>query len=237
MVRRTHGRKLRTRMTAPEPLPPLMMVSSRYTPQRGKQIVRLLRQGHYTDTAAASIGVTKDVVNNWLRTGARILDANMDQDFAMLAEQDRNLAQFALDVQQALARMETATLRKLKAVGAGWWQSYAWLLERRFPSKWGKQGKVTVTHENPPGSTIDAKILIASPDGIKAIAGVFTALARQTQRLGPGQVGASRVGEVRESGDVAVHTPSVDAERVPVASGSGTDPSPHRANPPEARQE
>lgn len=48
-------------------------------------------------------------------------------------------AEFFLKFRKALANVETASLRVIERAASQNWKAAAWLLERKFPRRWGKK--------------------------------------------------------------------------------------------------
>jgi len=93
------------------------------------RICAALQRGNYIETAAAHAGVVKSTLYDWLKTGARDLDAGKNTKFG----------RFSNAVEAAMAESEIRDLEHLStAAGAGSWQAAAWKLERRFPKRWGR---------------------------------------------------------------------------------------------------
>jgi len=236
----------RTRVSPPKGSLPVLsgerksraiLVSSKFTPELGKHILKAVRKGLHYDDAAALGGVTRSIVQRWLREGAQLLETCIDKDISNLPEGEQQLVKFTIDFEKACARLTNENLDVIRRQRGSWWQAAAWILERRFPEKWGKREKVT--HEDTrPVSRIDAKVLIASTDGVKAIGGILQALAdaQQPVRLGPSGDESRWLGTIRQSADVEVRTTPASPEQLPVGGGSRTDQEADDLNSPEARE-
>lgn len=87
------------------------------------ELTRLLRAGAFLETAAAAIDVTSATLRNWLRYARK---------------GDTRYQPVARAIQQALAEFETRTQECVTAAAEGGdWKAAAWLLEKRFPKRWG----------------------------------------------------------------------------------------------------
>lgn len=93
------------------------------TPEVHKTIVAAVRRGNFRGTAAAAAGVHRSSLFNWEKRG----EAG-----------EEPYASFMADLQQAEAKAEMNLLRKIRQArpGVDVWQTSAWLLERRWPSRW-----------------------------------------------------------------------------------------------------
>jgi hypothetical protein len=216
----------------------MAIVSSEFTKKRGESIIKAFSEGLPSDMAAAMIGVTPRVLKQWLREASDLLDLAVDRDISGFSDRERELCEFLLKFQKALAGFHLKNLAYVKRQRGRWWQAAAWILERRYPEYWGKHDKVT-HEETRPTSQIDVKVLIAHPEGARAVSGIFKALAEQQSPLGPGSGSpeSSRLGKVRQQSDVAIREPLTVAERIPTGSGGEEDHEADGLDPTETRQE
>lgn len=83
-------------------------------------ILAALEAGNYRSTAAAAAGIHRNTLGNWERWGE---------------EGKAPYADFIVAMQQAEAKGEMQLLAEIRS-GADCWQSRAWMLERRFASRW-----------------------------------------------------------------------------------------------------
>jgi len=87
------------------------------------ELTRLLRAGAFLETAAAAIDVTSATLRNWLRYARK---------------GDKRYEPVARAIQQACAEFEYRTQLCVNAAAEdGDWKAAAWLLEKRFPKRWG----------------------------------------------------------------------------------------------------
>ncbi len=92
-----------------------------------ERILSIIRAGGYIETAAAYAGLHRDTLNKWLIKGR--------------AEncEDRAVGEIVADYEEALAKSELLLLQKVQAAAQETWQPAAWILERRFPDRWGRK--------------------------------------------------------------------------------------------------
>jgi hypothetical protein len=103
--------------------PPLL------TPEVQTAIVNAIREGNYRTVAAAAAGVHRNTLTNWEKWGTEGKEPYVD---------------FMCALQKAEADAEISLLAEIKSAqagltgerGADLWQSKAWILERRFASRW-----------------------------------------------------------------------------------------------------
>ena len=101
------------------------------TPEVERKICASLRAGNYRETAAAAGDVDARSVRRWLERGE---------------QGEEPFAAFLSAVQKAEAAAERRLLRAIRK-GVDNWQSKAWIMERRWPAKWGGRVRVTVSEE------------------------------------------------------------------------------------------
>lgn len=116
---------------------------TKFTPEVTSKILTAIRAGNYVETAAAWAGVNKQTIYDWLRQGA--------------AQEDGPFREFSDAVGEALAHAEVADLSQIgEAAKRGDWRASAWRLERRNPSRWGRQEtpqSVTIETDKDKGTT------------------------------------------------------------------------------------
>ncbi len=108
------------------------------TPRIAARLVDALNQGAAIDVAANYVGVSRRIVYKWIEDG-RAADGG-------------RLAVFADLVDQALASAELRLQLVVKKEAQSNWKAAAWLLERRFPERWGPR---RVEVERPPAMSAD----------------------------------------------------------------------------------
>lgn len=111
--------------------------------QKAREVVAT---GASFDAVAARLGVGRRTLFDWLTRGESISED--------APESEQLYARFAVAVRQGEADFE-ATMRD-KIVGAegrkGEWSRFSWMLERRFPSRYG--AKQRIEHSGPEGGAI-----------------------------------------------------------------------------------
>ncbi len=113
-----------------DPNPEIQRELRKFSPEIGEKIVNFLRAGAFIETAAAAAGITKKTFYTWLKRGARA--------------ETGQLRQFSDDVAAAQATFEVMASAGIAGVAQeGNWQAWAWLLERKFPQRWGKRLEVS----------------------------------------------------------------------------------------------
>jgi hypothetical protein len=101
------------------------------TPELAKRILASIRAGNYKSTACQAAGIHRDTLNDWEHRGAR---------------GEEPYAEFSDALQKAEATAERKLLRQIR-LGVDGWQSKAWIMERRWPAKWGGRVRTVVNDE------------------------------------------------------------------------------------------
>lgn len=112
-------------------LPPASKVGrpSKLTPALATAILSAIAKGSHFHPACAAAGVSGTTASRWIESGSRDLEAGLRSDFA----------QFVEGLQQACALAETSLGTKIYSQAEIDWRAGAFLLERRFPDRWGKK--------------------------------------------------------------------------------------------------
>jgi transposase len=97
----------------------------------------LFKAHPYVTTFAGAIGVDERTVYRWIRRGKdarRRLDAEPPE---ALDAKDTLAAAFCQAIKKALAEFEAEAVANVRRGGQNW-QASAWILERRWPLRWGR---------------------------------------------------------------------------------------------------
>lgn len=123
---------------------------SKFNPQVQVKICRALRNGHYLETAARLAGICYDTLREWVKRGE-----GGDPEFS----------EFAADIKKAIASSESELLQQIfeAARDKSTWQAGAWILERRFPDRWGKQRSDAAQAQQAMGRYLDEILDRVSP--------------------------------------------------------------------------
>lgn len=98
------------------------------TPELQETLCGAIQEGNYIETACAFAGVSRQTVRNWMKRGAR---------------QSRGQYRDFLDaLKKAHAIAEAKNVRVISVAAKDQWYAAAWMLERRYPKRWGKNDKV-----------------------------------------------------------------------------------------------
>ncbi len=133
------------------------------------QVEKLLPRTLYVETVAAQIGVHRQTLWLWLKSGAneaRRREQGEDHDTAF----DLHATLFYV-VKKTLGNTESDFLSSLQAAGTETWTALAWLLERRFPERWSaNRGETRVLLKRI--EELEKKLTNAAPNPAHVQAGV-----------------------------------------------------------------
>ncbi len=94
-----------------------------------EKVCGFIEEGNFIDTAAVCAGIHYCTYYNWIKWGDR-----RHQDF-----KGGQYEVFFKAVKNAERRAERSILLDLYATKGMAWTKFAWVLERRFPAKWGRR--------------------------------------------------------------------------------------------------
>lgn len=156
------------------------------------RVVTALETGQYVEVAAATAGVSRVTVLNWLRTGASVR-ARAARDKRDLTEHEAACVDFADRVNRTLARVEMEELAAIRAAGMETqqrrvvvrkvtdgdkgrvshveertedvlpdWRALAWRAERRWVQRWGRRDALEITSGDDEDTSVDIAGLLAA---------------------------------------------------------------------------
>jgi len=98
-------------------------------------ICEVLKDGNYIITACEASGISKNAFFMWMNKGEKATEG-IYKDFYD-------------SVKKAQADSETFLLKTIKVKSLEQWQAAAWMLERKFPERWGRREYVKVIDDTP----------------------------------------------------------------------------------------
>lgn len=99
---------------------------SKLTPELQAELCNMLRAGATIDAACEAAGVNRAQFYRWI---------------AKAEEGARPYAQFRDEAKKALAVAEVGLVAVIREASKQQWQAAAWLLERRFKSRWARNAQ------------------------------------------------------------------------------------------------
>jgi predicted DNA-binding transcriptional regulator AlpA len=124
---------------------------SSFTPELSREILRLVRSGHFTTTICNRVGIGRTTLWNWVHQGE-------------LNPEHEPYGTFAKQFREAESRAVIRQLTKLRAYGAGKfgkdadWKSVAWFMERRWPKMFAGRSEENRERDEPIGSDNDSAV-------------------------------------------------------------------------------
>lgn len=96
---------------------------SKLTPELAEKIANYISTGNYTSVVCGLVGVGESTFYRWLEKGVKAKSGKYRE--------------FWESVKKAEAAREVKWIKDIDSDPS--WQSKAWLLERRYPERWGKK--------------------------------------------------------------------------------------------------
>ena len=101
------------------------------TPQRQKRLADALAVGNTYENACAAAGIDYATFRRWMVRGE--------------AESRGQFSQFCEVITRAEAEAEHNAITIIRKAAETDWRAAVWWLERRFPHRWGKRARLSVT--------------------------------------------------------------------------------------------
>ena len=121
-------------------------------PEQKEQLLNNLRDGMTIEAACALAGVHKTTFYRWRKN---------DPEWEELSDHAMNFAEPIL-----LHQLKTAAEDKM-----GDWRAYAWILERRWPQRWGARQEIELNHNqvNDGGAAMVAAMILQTDQRTKQL--------------------------------------------------------------------
>jgi transposase len=103
------------------------------TPETQTEIVNALATGVYIETAAATAGISKNTLYDWIRKGTRLKAKEQ------LTEGEEKYVAFSDAVKKAMADSEMRDVALIARAAQTNWTAAAWHLERKYPKRWARR--------------------------------------------------------------------------------------------------
>jgi transposase-like protein len=96
-------------------------------------ICESLEAGNYVKTACLAAGISEETYYKWIKRGEE-------------AKRKNKFSEFLESIKEAKAKGEERHVYLISKAGERYWQASAYLLERMYPDRWGKQTKMEMEH-------------------------------------------------------------------------------------------
>ena len=97
---------------------------SSFTPETREKILGALRAGNYRVAACKFAGISDETFRRWVNAGKAGQPEYVD---------------FVEQVKQAEAQAEASLVATIRKAAGDHWQAAAWLLERKYVTRWGRR--------------------------------------------------------------------------------------------------
>ena len=101
---------------------------SKLTPEVQEKICEYVRQGLTYEIAARAAGISESTFYRWRERGERARSGKFREFWEAL--------------KRAEAEAEQRLVERILAASSDTWQAAAWMLERRYPDRWGRKDRV-----------------------------------------------------------------------------------------------
>lgn len=106
-----------------------------------EHVSRLVREGHYIVVVCDVMGITRPTYYNWKERGQEVEERleNGEIKEKKLNKNEKLYLEFWKEIKKAEAEAEMYQTRNVSKAGdEGDWRASAWLLEKRWNDRWGK---------------------------------------------------------------------------------------------------
>lgn len=121
---------------------------TKLTPELAEKIANYISTGNYAVVVCGLVGIGESTYYSWLEKGVKAKSGKYRE--------------FLESIKRAEAAREAKWIKDID--GDPSWQSKAWLLERRYPERWGKKDIVKHQGDNENPITYTVKFVDGHPD-------------------------------------------------------------------------
>ncbi|NIM50412.1 MAG: hypothetical protein GTO22_14375 [Gemmatimonadales bacterium] len=167
------------------------------------ELTRVLSSGCHIETACHFVGVSKPSMHRWVRAGQK-LEADIEAGVPIdpeRREREQIYLEFRHALKESIAKAEIGSLATIRNAAKEKWQAAAWILERRFPDRWGRTIQQVEHGEAQDKAEDELDRLLADPEARDA-------LRRAANRAAALEGYAGRDGKQAGKGKVAKRAPS-----------------------------
>ncbi len=124
----------------------LMPRPSKLTPEVQEKIIVAIASGNWQETACKYAGIGVNTFYTWMSKGEGAKAKDPYKGFREAVERARSQAEIR----------NVALIQQAGQEGS--WQAAAWYLERSYPMRWGKQGRLEVTGSDGGAVKVDVSV-------------------------------------------------------------------------------
>jgi len=108
------------------------------TPELHARFLANLAGALYVETACAATGIHKDTYYEWCRMARAAVERLKKDSTSKPTAKEKKLVALMTEVERVMEQKQSRLISVIEAAAArGFWQSAAWLLERRWPERYG----------------------------------------------------------------------------------------------------
>lgn len=124
-----------------------------------KTVIDSVAMGLTYEVACANASVSYRSFRNWVLRGQRAIGNKA----LFKRRKEQIYIQFVQDIQKAEAQAETVLIRRVRDASKEptRWQAAAWLLERRYPERYGRRDRVAMEHSGDQENPIPLEVSVA----------------------------------------------------------------------------
>jgi transposase len=148
---------------------------TKLTPDVRTRLVQVLQIGTFRENAARYVGIGVSTFYRWMEAGEADVEHDRQTPFRELWEA----------VTRAEAHAEVVAVGKIGLAARSDWRAAAFLLERRWPERWGRRRRVELTHVGYEEGERRAMV-VSSEDPVPLDDDALSELADLVRRLGLG---------------------------------------------------
>ena len=128
---------------------------TKLTPEVHATIIESVRAGNYLEPSAFRAGVSKSVVYDWIKRGAKEKERLAKNPKARLRKKEQPFVEFLDALKRAEGDAEVRDVALIANAAQTQWQAAAWRLERKHFARWGR--KQAIEHSGKDGKAIKVK--------------------------------------------------------------------------------
>lgn len=115
------------------------MAKLKLTPKLKDTICEYIKEGNYINTACEAVGISKHAFFMWMKKGE--------------AESEGVYRDFFDSIKKAQADGEMFLLKTIRVKSMEQWTAAAWILERKYPEKWGRREYIKIVEDDVPAES------------------------------------------------------------------------------------
>lgn len=140
---------------------------TKLTPQIIEDFARILPTVMYLETVGDYLGVERTTWRKWLKRGATEV-ARLRKPGEVPNKREELFVQFFNTVKKGKAEGEFCHLTTIRKASEVYWQAASWILERRYPDRWGKKERLDATISGKKDAPPITIVEVVVPKGVES---------------------------------------------------------------------